>query len=123
MDAIIQPARLENENRAMCDLIDRYKGQTAIFRADRGYESYNVLAHAERKNMYYLIRINRKIKNITKGSESLRFPKKYPKIFIFELLRQYPSNHSPFCLRMILFIYFQVIFLNHKGSKFYRCSA
>lgn len=57
VDAIIQPARLENENRAMCDLIDRYKGQTAIFIADRGYESYNVLAHAEKRNMYYLIRV------------------------------------------------------------------
>lgn len=57
VDAIIQPARLENENRAMCDLIERYKGQTAIFIADRGYESYNVLAHAEKRNMYYLIRV------------------------------------------------------------------
>lgn len=56
MDAIIQPARLENENSAMCELIDRYKGQSAIFIADRGYENYNIFAHAEHKEMYYLIR-------------------------------------------------------------------
>lgn len=56
IDAIIQPARFENENSAMCELIDRYKGQTAIFVADRGYENYNIFAHAEHKGMYYLIR-------------------------------------------------------------------
>jgi len=49
IDAIIQPARFENENSAMCELIDRYKGQTAIFVADRGYENYNIFAHAEHK--------------------------------------------------------------------------
>lgn len=41
----------------MCQLIDRYKGQTAIFIADRGYENYNIFAHAEHKGMYYLIRV------------------------------------------------------------------
>lgn len=56
-DAVIQPARLENEDGAMCQLIDRYKGQTAIFIADRGYENYNIFAHAEHKGMYYLIRV------------------------------------------------------------------
>lgn len=56
-DAVIQPARLKNENDAMCQLIDRYKGQSAIFIADRGYENYNIFAHAEQKGMYYLIRV------------------------------------------------------------------
>lgn len=41
----------------MCELIDRYKGQTAVFIADRGYENYNIFAHAEHKGMYYLIRV------------------------------------------------------------------
>ena len=57
VDAIIQPAREENENRAMCDLIDRYIGIPAIFIADRGYENYNIFAHTEEKGMYYLIRV------------------------------------------------------------------
>lgn len=57
IDAIIQPAVLQNEKRAMCDLIDRYQGKPAIFIADRGYESYNTFAHIEEKGMYYLIRV------------------------------------------------------------------
>ena len=57
VNAIIQPAREENENRAMCDLIDYYDGISAIFIADRGYENYNIFAHTEEKGMYYLIRV------------------------------------------------------------------
>lgn len=57
VDAVIQPSREENEDRAMCDLIDRYKGSGAIFIADRNYESYNIFAHVEEKGMYYLIRV------------------------------------------------------------------
>lgn len=57
IDAIIQPARLENENKAMCDFIDSYPAlQKTIFIADRGYENYNIFAHAENKNVFYLIR-------------------------------------------------------------------
>lgn len=57
VDAIIQPSREENENRAMCKLIDHYKGSSAIFIADRNYENYNIFAHTEEKGMYYLIRV------------------------------------------------------------------
>jgi hypothetical protein len=40
VDAVIQPARQENEYQAMCEMIDRYTGDSkAIFMADRGYES------------------------------------------------------------------------------------
>ena len=47
-DAIIQPARQENENSAMCSMIDRcYRGFKTIFIADRGYENYNIFAHAQ----------------------------------------------------------------------------
>lgn len=57
VDAIIQPGRLNNEYRAMADMIDRCKaGKMAICIADRGLESYNLFAHAEQKGMYYLIR-------------------------------------------------------------------
>lgn len=57
VDAAIQPSREKNEDRAMCDLIDRYTGSTAIFIADRNYENYNIFAHAQEKGMYYLIRV------------------------------------------------------------------
>lgn len=57
-DAIIQPGRYCNEYRAMTDMIDRCKsGNKTIFLADRGYEAYNIFAHAEQRNMYYLIRV------------------------------------------------------------------
>lgn len=63
-DAIIQPARKENEYRAMTDMIDRsrLKGKTIIM-ADRGYESYNIFAHAEKKDWNYLIRVKDKGSN------------------------------------------------------------
>ena len=58
VDAIIQPARQENENRAMCDMIDRYHGHSkTLFIADRGYESYNTFAHIQENKMFYLIRV------------------------------------------------------------------
>ncbi len=57
MNAIIQPARQENENRAMCDMIDRYPGHSkTLFIADRGYENYNIFAHVQENGMFYLIR-------------------------------------------------------------------
>ena len=57
-DAVIQHGREENEKRAMCDMIDRYNGNSnTIFIADRGYENYNIFAHVEMKGMYYLIRV------------------------------------------------------------------
>lgn len=56
-DAIIQPGRYNNECRAMADMLDRCdSGHKTIFLADRGYESYNIFAHAEQRDMFYLIR-------------------------------------------------------------------
>jgi hypothetical protein len=58
VDAVIQPGRYNNEYRAMADMIDRCSsGGKTIFIADRGYECYNIYAHAEQKSMYYLIRV------------------------------------------------------------------
>jgi len=57
VDAIIQPARHENEYGAMCDMVDRYHGiSKSIFIADRGFESYNVFAHVQENGHFYLIR-------------------------------------------------------------------
>jgi len=58
VDVVIQPGRYNNECRAMADMIDRcVSARKTIFIADRGYESYNIFAHAEQGNMYYLIRV------------------------------------------------------------------
>ncbi|QUH28632.1 IS4 family transposase [Vallitalea guaymasensis] len=60
-DALIQPARKENEYRAMATMIDRSNiNDKTIIMADRGYESYNIFAHAEKKGWNYLIRVKDK---------------------------------------------------------------
>lgn len=57
-DALIQSRREANENRALTAMVDRSRiTGNAIVIADRGYESYNNLAHIERKGWNYLIRI------------------------------------------------------------------
>ena len=55
-DIVIQPARLEHEQQAMINIIKRYNGPDAVFIADRGYESYNLMAHVIESNQYFLIR-------------------------------------------------------------------
>lgn len=56
-DIIIQPARRENEHAAFCEMVDRYDGpDKTIFIVDRGYESYNNLAHVIEKGCFFLFR-------------------------------------------------------------------
>lgn len=58
IDAIVQPGRCVNEDNAMCSMIDRYSGmEKTVFIADRGYENFNIFAHAEKKGVKYLIRV------------------------------------------------------------------
>lgn len=57
-DALIHPSRQSDEVGAFVTMIDRFPfDERAIFTADRGYESYNVLAHVAQRNMHYLIRV------------------------------------------------------------------
>lgn len=64
VDAIVQPGRKENEFQALTDMVDRseIKGKTIVI-ADRGYESYNVFAHIEKKGWNYVIRVKDKNSN------------------------------------------------------------
>ena len=56
-DVVIQPGRIENEHKAFCDMVDRYSGMLkTVFIVDRGYESYNNLAHVQEKGAFYLFR-------------------------------------------------------------------
>jgi hypothetical protein len=58
VDALIQNRRYANERKALISLVDRsYIRGPVILIADRGYESYNTLAHIEQKGWNYLIRI------------------------------------------------------------------
>jgi hypothetical protein len=56
-DAIIQKDRIANEHKAFAEMIDRSNIPKAIVIADRGYESYNNMAHVQEKGWYFLIRI------------------------------------------------------------------
>lgn len=58
LDAVIQNRKEQNEPRALTDMVERSPiRDKAILLADRGYESYNIFAHVERKGWHYLIRV------------------------------------------------------------------
>lgn len=61
VDALIQTAASKNEFRACVQMIDRSNiGEKVILTADRGYENYNIFAHAEKKGWKYAIRVKDK---------------------------------------------------------------
>ena len=58
VDASIQKGRRVNEHQAFVDIIDRLEDFFPILiLADRGYESYNNLAHLQEKGFFFLIRV------------------------------------------------------------------
>ena len=57
LDATVEKKRLNNEIRAAASMVDRSDIHTAILLADRGYESYNLMAHVKEKGWRFLIRI------------------------------------------------------------------
>lgn len=56
-DASLVGDREANERSALCQMVDRSFIQNALIIADRGYESYNVMAHVQQKGWKFLIRI------------------------------------------------------------------
>lgn len=68
LDASVCPKRLSDECRALCDMVDRTDlSHPAIILADRGYESYNVLAHILQKGWKFLIRVKNGAGGIVSG--------------------------------------------------------
>lgn len=58
-DAVIQPVHQKDEFRAFCDLVDRHSTSPDtrdVFLGDRGYCSYNNMAHVLEKGQYFLFR-------------------------------------------------------------------
>lgn len=54
----MEPARIKNEKSALVRMLyEQPKEQKAIYIADRGYESYNVIAHIDSLKQKFLIRI------------------------------------------------------------------
>ena len=57
-DAVVQKYRHQNEHKAFVDMVDRYNSDTpTIFTTDRGYESYNNMAHVQEKGQKFLTRL------------------------------------------------------------------
>ena len=56
-DASLAGDRDANERNVLCQMVDRSSIQNALMIADRGYESYNVMAHIQQKGWKFLIRI------------------------------------------------------------------
>lgn len=58
VDAIVQNSKESNEHKAFINMVDRdNSAYPTIYLADRGYESYNNLAHVQEKCANFLIRI------------------------------------------------------------------
>ena len=57
-DAIIFKRKEAFENKALTEMVDRSAiGEKSIVIMDRGYESYNNMAHVQEKGWFYLIRV------------------------------------------------------------------
>ena len=57
MDATLIGQRKTNERSALCAMVDRSELENVLLIADRGYESFNLMAHIQEKAWKYLIRI------------------------------------------------------------------
>ena len=58
-DALIQPVHDKNEFGAFCDMVDRHEileGKKNIYIGDRGYCSYNNMAHVMEQDQFFLFR-------------------------------------------------------------------
>lgn len=57
VDASVCTKREWNEKGVLCNMVDRSDISNALIVADRGYESYNLMAHIQEKGWKYLIRV------------------------------------------------------------------
>lgn len=58
-EALLQPVHKKDEFRAFCDMVDRHPllpGTKHVYIGDRGYCSYNNMAHVMEKQQYFLFR-------------------------------------------------------------------
>jgi len=67
VDASLQPKRSSSEHRALVKMVERSNiRDKVILTADRGYESYNNMAHIAEKGWYFVIRAKESFGIITK---------------------------------------------------------
>lgn len=70
-DALIQPVHSKDEFGAFCSMVDRYQArpeEKTVFIGDRGYPSYNTMAHVIHAGHFFLFRVKDITgKGMTKG--------------------------------------------------------
>ena len=66
-DAVIQGKMDTNEHGALQEMVDKSDIQKALVIADRGYESFNSMAHIQEKGWFFLIRVKDGISGIKNG--------------------------------------------------------
>ena len=56
-DVMIQKRMSSNEHKALIEMIESTSSSPSIVIADRGYESYNTMAHIQEAGWFYLVRV------------------------------------------------------------------
>lgn len=57
LDVVVQKSKKQHERKALIQMIESSPIQKSLLIADRGYESYNTLAHIHERGWFYLMRI------------------------------------------------------------------
>ena len=93
-DAAVQKRREFNEHRALADMVDDSPLNDVLLIADRGLESYNVMAHIQEKDWKFLIRVKDSSKGIVSGLD-LPDPDEFDFPIRLLLMRKQTSQTRP----------------------------
>ncbi|WP_054740843.1 transposase [Cellulosilyticum ruminicola] len=66
-DVIIQKSKEKNEYNVLQEMVDCSAMPKALIITDRGYESFNSMAHIQEKGWFFLIRVKDGINSIKNG--------------------------------------------------------
>ena len=127
LDAVIQKRLDWNEHRALQTMVERSNIPKALLIADRGYESYNNMAHIQGKGWFFLIRIKDGKTGIKEGLElpdmdtfdmhiSLKLTRKQTNE-TKELFKD--KNHYKLIPSSTTFDYLPVKNRKHESTKYY----
>ena len=126
-DALVQKRRNSDEHGALTQMVDRSSVNSALLLADRGYESYNNLAHIQEKGWHFLIRIKDGAKGIASGL-TLPDTEEYDIPFDIALTRKQSNetkllfkdkNHYKFLPSNVRFDYLPSSSCKHDPAVFY----
>lgn len=126
-DALVQKRRYWDEHGALTQMVDRSPIDNALLIADRGYESYNNLAHIHEKGWRFLIRIKDGSNGIASGL-TLPDTKEYDVPFDIALTRKQTNetkllfkdrNYYKFLPSNVRFDYLPSSSRKHDPTVFY----